>query len=95
MKCINRHGKRLKYLRDVSRETQDWGYYAPEYAEIFYNRKNDELFTVLHFDPTHREYTDFHNPDVFRVVVAHRHYSMQEIADMVDEQINPEDYLPF
>ena len=95
MKCINRHGKRLKNLRQMSRETKDWGFYAPEYVEIFYDKVQDELFSVPHFDPTHREYTDFYNPDVICIVVAHRHYSMQTISDMVDERLNPDDYLPF
>lgn len=95
MKCINRYGKRLKYLRQVSRDTKDWGYYSPEYCEVFYDKKTDELFTVYHYSIGCNEWTEFHNPDVIRVVVAHRHYSMQEIADMVDECLNPDDYLPF
>ena len=84
---INKHGLPMNGLKKASGATCDYGYYAQEYDEIFYDRSTGEIWTVYQVSLGHNSWSEYHDADVIKVCNASMHMTMQEIADRIAERV--------
>ena len=93
MASINKHGLKMTGLKVASGKTYDYGYYSPEYWEIFYDRSTGEVWANYQYSLGHNSWTVYHDPDIIKVGNACTHWTMQEIADRIYEAVTRADSL--
>ena len=91
MAAIDKHGLKMVGLKKASGATEDYGYYSGKYNEIFYNRSTGEVWTVFQSSLGQNTWTEYHDPDILKVVNASDHYTMQEIADIIYDAVCEDD----
>lgn len=74
-------------LKKASGSTKNTGRYSGIYTEVFYDRKSGEIWTVDQVGFCFNSWTEYHDNNVINICNATRHYSMQEIADMIAEKL--------
>lgn len=86
--AIDTHGLKMTGLKKASGETRNYGFYSPEYNEIFYDRATGEVWTVYQHSLGHNSWTEYHDPNVIKICNTSQHLTMQEIADGISNKLS-------
>lgn len=81
MKAVDRHGRKLYGLFQAAPRTYQK---APKYADVYYDKKTDEVWTEVR---QHNEPEEIDDPDVIHVIRTHRRMTLQQVADLIDEKL--------
>ena len=84
---IDKHGYKMFGLKKASGQTEDYGFYSPEYVSIHYDRSTGEVLTNFHCALGETEWTQYDDPKVVFICNAHRHMTMQQIADEIADRL--------
>lgn len=93
MAKVNTHGLKIKGLKKVSGETENYGEYSSMYAEIFYDRATGEVWTVHQCSIGHNTWTEYHDENVIKIGDTSSHMTMQEIADCIYKEVAWQDMV--
>ena len=81
VKCF--HG-----IRKVCSLTKDLkGYYCGEYLELFYDKKEDRIWSRFHYDLGHNERTYYEDKNIIRVGNVCVPLTMKDIKDITLEAL--------
>lgn len=84
---IDKHGYTMTGLKKASGQTEDYGFYSPEYVSIHYDRGTGEVLTTFHCSLGENEWTEYHDPQIRFICNAHNHLTMQQIADAIADRL--------
>lgn len=80
---LNRHGLKLAGIKAASGTTKNERPYSDWHYMVFYNTETDEVWTLETYGQNNW-YVYEHNPEIIRIADTRSHYTMQEIADLID-----------
>lgn len=84
---MDRHGLPMHGLRQASGHTENYGNASGLYNEIFYDRRDGTVWTVLQCSLGQNSWTQYEDPSIIKICNTSRHCTMQEIADMIDRRV--------
>lgn len=84
MAKINKYGMKMEGLRAASGETTSWA----GYTQVSYDMNDGQILTNDHAGTPDSSWTQYHSNSIITVLNASRHYTMQEIADVIHDKVN-------
>ena len=84
MTKINKHGMKMEGLRAASGETCTWA----GYTQVSYDMADGQILTNDHAGNSENSWTRYHSSSIITVLNARRHYTMQEIADIICDKVS-------
>lgn len=89
---LNTYGLKMYGLRKVAGETKSLsGPYSPEYLQLNYDRSTGEVWTDYFYDLGHNNWQEYHDENVLRCGNLCSPYTMQEIADAIQDAVQQTD----
>lgn len=89
---LNTYGLKMYGLRKVAGETKSLsGPYSPEYLQLNYDRSTGEVWTDYFYDLGHNNWQEYHDENVLRCGNLCSPYTMQEIADAIQDAVQQAD----
>lgn len=86
--ALNTHGIKINGIRKASGETVNWSPRSGGYTEIFFDRRDGDVWTVDQVSFGHNSWTVYHSSSIIKVCETSTHMSMQQIADAIYEAIS-------
>lgn len=78
----------MKGIKRVCSDTKTLrGFYSPEYLQLFYDAKTDELFTEFLFSIGHNSFIQSDDPEIINLGFLYEPMTMQEVKEYVDREM--------